>query len=366
MKRLSFRSLHRGCAVVASLCLAIFVGCGKNDINVYSIPKEKVALAEGEQTGHPHIHWKLPEGWEEREGDQMRLARFAVAGKDGDSADISVIPLGGISAGKDQLLNLWRDQIHLPPAEPEQLTNSATPITIGTNKGELYEMASTEPVLANKKARILIALLNAGDGLWIFKMSGQDEFVAQQKPAFTSFLESISLDKTTATPAPRFATTNTRKTPRTGEDSAIPAKPNWRVPPGWREEPPSQMLLGKFTLEGDSGAKAEVTVSAFPGDVGGLLANINRWRGQVGLQGLAESDLSSNVTSLDVDGTKATVIDVNGVSPKTGQKTRLIGAIVPRTGKTWFFKLSGDEQVAEKEKAAFVKFVQTIQFPKDA
>ena len=122
------------------------------------------------------------------------------------------------------------------------------------------------------------------------------------------------------------------------------------------------MVLGKFSVEADGG-KAEVTVSAFPGDVGGLLANINRWRGQVGLSEIAESDLSSNVTPLDLAGSKATLIDVSGVNPKNGQKTRLIGAIVPREGKTWFFKLSGDEQVAEKEKGAFVKFVQTIQFP---
>src|SRR5947207_7012881 len=296
----------------------------------------------------------------------MRLARFAVAGKEGDSADVAISPLGGISAGKEQLLNLWREQIHLPPVEPDQLTNSATPVAIGSSRGELYEMASTEPILENKKARILIALLNAGDGLWIFKMSGQDNFVAQQKPAFTSFLESISIDKTAATPPPRFATTNTRKTPRAGEESEIPAKPNWKVPPGWREEPPSQMLLGKFSLQGESGGKAEVTVSAFPGDVGGLLANINRWRGQVGLQGIAESDLTSNATSLDLAGSKATLIDVNGVNPKNGQKTRLIGAIVPRREKTWFFKLSGDEAVPEKEKSSFVKFVQTVEFPKDA
>ena len=58
------------------------------------------------------------------EGDQMRLARFAVAGNGGEAADVSIIPLGGISAQKDQLLNIWREQIRLPPVDLEQLTNS--------------------------------------------------------------------------------------------------------------------------------------------------------------------------------------------------------------------------------------------------
>src|SRR5439155_16256842 len=137
MKRLPLRSLHRECTLLAVLCLGVLAGCGRENIRVYSVPKERPTLAEGEPGGQPHIRWKLPAGWEEREGDQMRLARFAVAGKEGDSADVSIIPLGGISAGKDQLLNLWREQIHLPPAEPEQLANSATAVAIGSSNGEL-------------------------------------------------------------------------------------------------------------------------------------------------------------------------------------------------------------------------------------
>ena len=31
------------------------------------------------------------------------------------------------------------------------------------------------------------------------------------------------------------------------------------------------------------GAKADVTVSIFPNDTGGVVANVNRWRTQVGL-----------------------------------------------------------------------------------
>jgi hypothetical protein len=362
MNRLPFvTSLHRRCVLLAILCLGGLAGCGKNDIRVYTIPKEKPSLAEAGPGAQPQLHWKLPAGWEEREGDQMRLARFAVAGKEGEAADISIIPLGGVAEHKEQLLNIWREQIRLPPATLEELTNSASPVAVGTNNAELYDIVSTEPVLENKKARVLIALYNPGDGLWIFKMSGHDDLVTREKPAFASFLQSISIDKSSGTPRPRFASTNARKI--AGSQTDTPVKPSWTVPPGWREEPPSQMLLGKFSVHGDSGAKAEVTVSAFPGDVGGLLANINRWRGQVGLNDIAESDLSSNVTALDLPGNKATMIDVSGVNPRNGQKTRLIGAIIPREGKTWFFKLSGDEQVAEKEKAAFVKFIQTVQFP---
>jgi hypothetical protein len=57
------------------------------------------------------------------------------------------------------------------------------------------------------------------------------------------------------------------------------------------------------------------------------------------------------------------LVDVTGQNPRNGQKARLIGAIIPREGRTWFFKLMGDEQVAEREKPIFVKFIKTVQFP---
>lgn len=344
-------------------------GCGQNDIRVYTVPKEKPSLATAstDAAPQPQVHWKLPAGWEEQAAGGMRLARFAVTGKDGHQADIAIIPLGAANAPIDQLVNIWREQIHLPPVKPEDLTKQGEKVKIGSSQGDLFELVSTEPMIDDKfKARSLIAILSTNGGTWVFKMSGYDDLVVQQKASFTSFLESISIDESAGalgTP-PRFASTNPGKLPTGpgGNDSAT-AKPVWKVPAGWQEQPPSQMLLAKFAVGGDGAAKAEVTVSAFPGDTGGLLANVNRWRGQVGLANIAQSDLQAQLTPVDVAGGKAMLVDVTGLNPKTGQKARLIGAIIPREGRTWFFKMMGDEQLAEKEKSVFVKFIQTVQFP---
>ena len=364
MKQLPFlRGVHFGCFALALLCLGGFLsGCGRNDIRVYTVPKEQPSLAEAETGGQPEVHWKLPPGWEEREGDQMRLARFAVKGTNGEAADVSIIPLGEVATDKKiDLINIFRNQIQLPPATASELTNS--PVAVGSGKGELYEMVSEKPVLDGKNARVLLAVLELENGVWLFKMSGHDDFVVRQRPDFESFLKSISIEKSAAPPVPRIASTNARRTPRPGaEETTNPAKPLWKVPSEWQEQSPGQINLAKWVVGSDSGGgSAEVTVSAFPGDVGGLLANVNRWRGQVGLGNISQSDLSSHVTPVDVPGGKAMLVDVTG--SKNGQKARLIGAIVPREGRTWFFKLMGDEQVAEKQKSVFVKFVQTVQFP---
>ena len=313
----------------------------------------------------PHLHWTLPSGWEEREGDQMRVARFAARGTDGQGAEVSIIPLGGFGqqgGSKDQLLNIWREQLKLAPWKPDEVSNSATPIAIGAAQGELYEMVSDEAIMENRKARTLVALLNADDGLWIFKMTGHTDFVEKQKPEFASFLKSISIDKSAPTPIPRMgASTNSKRIP-SSEEADAKRKPSWTVPQNWKEQP-SQMALVKYVVQDDGGRVAEVTVTAFAGDGGGLLANVNRWRRQVGLNEFQQSDLTANIADIDLGGTKATLVDMIGVNPKDGKKTRIIGAVVPHEGKTWFFKLMGDEQVAEKEKQTFVKFVQTTQFP---
>jgi hypothetical protein len=55
-------------------------------------------------------------------------------------------------------------------------------------------------------------------------------------------------------------------------------------------------------------------------------------------------------------------VDFAGTSPQSGQKARLVGAILRQPNQTWFYKLMGDEQVVGREREAFVKFVQTVRY----
>ena len=140
-----------------------------------------------------------------------------------------------------------------------------------------------------------------------------------------------------------------------------PEHPAWTVPAGWTEQPPSPMLLAKFVAT-DNAARAEITVSAFPGDVGGLLANVNRWRKQVTLEPIAEADLAKTVTQVDSPSGKMMLVDFGGTDAKTGRPAQLAGLIVPQGEKTWFYKLLGDAAVVAREKAALVKFAQSVKY----
>ncbi|MEY2881250.1 MAG: hypothetical protein RLZZ15_3630 [Verrucomicrobiota bacterium] len=132
----------------------------------------------------------------------------------------------------------------------------------------------------------------------------------------------------------------------------------WAGPSHWQAKPAGGMRKGTFIIPGEGGATAELSITAFPGDVGGDLANVNRWRGQVQLGPIGEADLGAAIQRLERNGLKIGVVDLGG-APGAGAQ-RILGAIVPFDGGTWFFKLLGPDALVAKEKAAFVAFLDSV------
>ncbi len=132
----------------------------------------------------------------------------------------------------------------------------------------------------------------------------------------------------------------------------------WTAPAHWTVKPASAMRKGSYAITGDGGATADLSVTAFPGNVGGDLANVNRWRGQIQLPPLAASELGTATTHVDSNDLHLTVADFTGGTAAAPQ--RVLGAIVPVGDATWFFKLSGPADLVGREKAAFAAFLKTI------
>jgi len=132
---------------------------------------------------------------------------------------------------------------------------------------------------------------------------------------------------------------------------------SWTAPTRWRVKPPTPMRKGSFAVPGLSGGEADFSITAFPGDVGGELANVNRWRGQVHMAPLAEADLASAVQRVEANGLQFGVVDLAEAKPN-GQ--RILGAFVAHDGATWFFKLIGPDAVVAAAKPEFLAFLQTV------
>jgi len=268
--------------------------------------------------------------------------------------------LPGGAGGDAANVNRWRGQVGLPAASADELQKMGETIQVGDQPATLYDIAGSD----NAK-RILGVIQDRRGATWFFKMTGDAALVEQQKPEFTGFLKSVTFS--TATPADALPPGHPsigggdQSAPMMPAETARANKPPWAVPAGWQEVPAAQFLLAEYSMAGANGAKAEVNVAQLSGNGGGVLPNVNRWRGQIGLDPVDEVGLLKVTTTMPVGGGQATFVDMTG-KDMSGATVRLVAAIVPMGDQTWFFKLMGDEKVVADQKDVFTKFVQTAKY----
>jgi hypothetical protein len=325
-----------------SVPAAILAGCKKEEIRVYHAPKEKTpvrAMAQHPSTPRlrPQVIWTLPKGWKEMGPGQMSVASFAITGPGGQEAQVTITPLTQLAGREAVVVNMWRQQMGLEEISPEAVTKQLQPVEVGSEKGKLFEV-SGKAESGSEPVRIVTAMVHRSDASWFYKLSGDATLVETQKPIFIEFLKSIRL---------------TEAAPTDADSTAAGSKPKWQVPTEWKELPPGQMQVAKFALPERSGAKAEVFVSVFDTDTGGTLANVNRWRRQIGLAEIQQNELKPLLSSLDPANPQAMLVDM------TNNNKRLLGAIVPRGGRYWFYKLQGDADAVTPEKEDFMTFAKS-------
>src|SRR5262249_19498648 len=158
-----------------------------------------------------------------------------------------------------------------------------------------------------------------------FKLNGDDELVSQQKPAFVDFLKSVSFESASVQqglppshpPTGGSETAAAEPSPAQGSGEG---RPGWQVPAAWKEIAGGPFLVAKFSIGSGDKQQTSVNVSMSQGQGGGLLLNVNRWRGQLGLAPFSEADVTKQMTSVDTAGGKAMFVDMTGTDAKTGSK----------------------------------------------
>ena len=145
-------------------------------------------------------------------------------------------------------------------------------------------------------------------------------------------------------------------TPGMAEASSGFAAPAWTAPADWRAQPLSSMRKGDWKL-GPADAEAQLTVTVFPGDVGGLAANVNRWAQQIGLAPLDAAALKNAVTPRPLAGAPDAVL-----VRLTHEGRAVLAVSAPHDGATWFFKLSGPAATVEGAEPAMTAFLDSVKF----
>lgn len=163
---------------------------------------------------------------------------------------------------------------------------------------------------------------------------------------------------------PRPAAAATPTTPAMPANPALVAqagaigKPTFpAAPAGWTEQDPGAMRKGSWKISAGGGS-AELAVTAFPGDVGGRMANINRWRGQLGLPAVT-AEAYDAIAIANIGTAQGEVVDLRSAD---GTKAT-IAVMAQKDGTSWFLKLSGDAAAVTAARESLLKFAAETRLP---
>ena len=140
------------------------------------------------------------------------------------------------------------------------------------------------------------------------------------------------------------------------EAYSIPAE--HRPPSGWVQLNARGPEKERYGIdEGKLVYETTITVTVLEGSGGGIDANFNRWRGQLGLPPLEGSDLNATLQAVPNLGEEVRMVDINGTSSRTSAPSRLVGVIMSLNELTWFYKLSGSPESVGEHKEEFLEFL---------
>jgi hypothetical protein len=164
----------------------------------------------------------------------------------------------------------------------------------------------------------------------------------------------------------RIPKENNQVSLQSGSGNLAPPPPSnpasWTKPDGWTEKALSEMRLGSFQVAGPNDETADISITAFPGDAGGVESNINRWRGQVHQPTLEGDQLAQSWQEETVDGVPTIIVDLQ--TPAGTEKTdAILGAVMRTSDRTWFVKMTGPPDLLKTQRENFLGFVRSFHFP---
>lgn len=262
--------------------------------------------------------WDRPENWTEKPGNEFRFATLVIESATGP-LELSVSPLPtGKEDFQDQLLanvNRWRGQMQVAPLDAAQLKKATLELDVNDLKVWLVNIEGK------------LGARGMGEG----GMGGHPP---------------------TGRPASGAGAADA------GRSSSLPELPfQFQLPKGWSRKPAGPMRMAEFQVS-DGDKTITISVSIAGGD---RLANVNRWRGQIGMDPIEEAALRESLRQIAVGSLPGEYVEL--VGPNTDKPAQAIfGVIAPSGDRQWFFKLQGDAELSRREQGRFEEFVKSVQF----
>ena len=127
----------------------------------------------------------------------------------------------------------------------------------------------------------------------------------------------------------------------------------WKAPPAWKVLPAGNLRLASFAVSG-SGGSGEASITFLAGAAGGAAANVNRWRGQLGLPALTEAEA---LKALQAE--RGAGGDFKWIALKAENKM-LLASLHEWPAGVGFVKLNAPPTTAEENRDAFLEICRSL------
>jgi hypothetical protein len=127
----------------------------------------------------------------------------------------------------------------------------------------------------------------------------------------------------------------------------------WTLPARWTESAGGSGMR-YATLKPPVGGRIDVSVTVLAGEAGGELANVNRWRGQIGLPPIDGAALAAAREPLRTKAGTVSVYDFKG------DGGAVVAGLTFVDGNTWFVKMTGDPGAVAAARPDFLRIVESL------
>ncbi len=260
-------------------------------------------FVEDKETKKEIVTFTEPKGWQKDDvpPGEMRFSNYRIGAKSKE-LEVTVTRLPASDQWLLVNVNRWQKQVNLPPA---------------TKMGELKPGEVKEE-----------------NGITWVDLTGLGAHLVSRMP------------DAVAANAKKFQLPIVAKQP--AAKKRVPFQ--YDVPPGWEKvDQPGQFAAERYA----AGKDVQVTLTPVGG---GVAANINRWRKDIGLPPIGEAEIERSLQAIEVAGVKSAYADIdNRAGP--AKENRTLGVIMPTN---WVIKMWGPRDQVGQQKNAFETFVKSF------
>jgi hypothetical protein len=295
------------------------------------------------------LTWETPEGWVELAPASMRQANFLAGGDPRAECYLTLLP--GEAGGLVANVNRWRSQMSLPPLDATEVASLPRAELFG-GAAALLDLDGTWTGMGGAEsagAYHMLGLLHIGpEGSRFLKLIGPTDVVEAQRESFFALAVSFGSGGDPGDHGHTHDGHTHETTANNAQGGGIP------TPDGWRRAPDRQFRdLNYF---GGEGEETECFVSILGGDGGGLRANVDRWRTQLGLPPATDGDLAE-IQSVPILGRSGEFVELASVD---GAAAMLV-TVCTLEGSSVYVKMTGPRRTVEQERDVFLAFCANLE-----